>query len=107
MHQTIKKVTNDIEKFRYNTAISAIMEYVNLLRDIGANKENLTDVIDPAVGLEVRSFVGDRVEEGELLAELHVNDRSRLEEVRTTVLEAYEIGDAPVEKPGVILETIV
>jgi leucyl-tRNA synthetase len=33
MHQTIKKVTEDIENLRYNTAISAIMEYVNLLRD--------------------------------------------------------------------------
>ena len=33
MHQTIKKVTKDIENLRYNTAISAIMEFVNLLRD--------------------------------------------------------------------------
>ena len=33
MHQTIKKVTEDIQNFRYNTAISAVMEYVNLLRD--------------------------------------------------------------------------
>ena len=32
MHQTIKKVTEDIEKFHYNTAISSIMEYVNALR---------------------------------------------------------------------------
>jgi len=32
MHQTIKKVTEDIEKFHYNTAISAIMEYVTELR---------------------------------------------------------------------------
>ncbi|KKS77231.1 MAG: Leucine-tRNA ligase [Candidatus Woesebacteria bacterium GW2011_GWB1_43_14] len=32
MHQTIKKVTNDLERFRYNTAISTIMEYVNFLR---------------------------------------------------------------------------
>lgn len=32
MHQTIKKVTEDIEEFGYNTAISAIMEYVNVLR---------------------------------------------------------------------------
>ncbi len=31
MHQTIKKVTNDIGSFRYNTAISSIMEFVNLL----------------------------------------------------------------------------
>jgi len=32
MHQTIKKVTEDIDEFKYNTAISAIMEYVNALR---------------------------------------------------------------------------
>lgn len=34
MHKTIKRVTEDIESFRYNTAIAAIMEYVNFLRDI-------------------------------------------------------------------------
>ena len=33
MHQTIKKVTEDMEKFQYNTTISAIMEFVNLLRE--------------------------------------------------------------------------
>jgi leucyl-tRNA synthetase len=33
MHQTIKKVTEDLENLRYNTAISALMEFVNLLRD--------------------------------------------------------------------------
>jgi leucyl-tRNA synthetase len=33
LHQTIKKVTEDIENFRYNTAISAIMEYVNVLTE--------------------------------------------------------------------------
>jgi len=32
-HQTIKKVTEDIQNLRYNTAISAIMELVNLLYD--------------------------------------------------------------------------
>lgn len=33
MHHTIKKVTEDIQKFRYNTAIASIMEFVNLLYD--------------------------------------------------------------------------
>lgn len=31
-HQTIKKVTEDLENFRYNTAIATIMEFVNYLR---------------------------------------------------------------------------
>ena len=42
MHQTIKKVTEDIQNFKYNTAISAIMEYVTLIKEKGAVKENLT-----------------------------------------------------------------
>jgi len=33
MHQTIKKVTEDIQNYRYNTAISALMEFINLLYD--------------------------------------------------------------------------
>jgi len=32
LHQTIRKVGADIEELRYNTAIAAMMEYVNLLR---------------------------------------------------------------------------
>jgi leucyl-tRNA synthetase len=33
LHQTIKKVTGDTEGLDYNTAIAAMMEYVNVLRD--------------------------------------------------------------------------
>lgn len=33
LHQTIKKVTEDIEEFRYNTAIASIMEFVNVLQE--------------------------------------------------------------------------
>ncbi len=35
LHQTIRKVTADTEGLDYNTAIAAMMEYVNLLRDHG------------------------------------------------------------------------
>ncbi len=31
MHKTIKKVTMDFEKFKFNTAVAALMEYVNFL----------------------------------------------------------------------------
>ncbi len=33
LHQTIRKVTEDLEELRYNTAIAAMMEYVNALRE--------------------------------------------------------------------------
>lgn len=35
IHKTIKKVTDDIERFHFNTAISAIMELVNDVNDSG------------------------------------------------------------------------
>jgi leucyl-tRNA synthetase len=38
MHQTIHKVTADTESLDYNTAIAAMMEYVNLVREQGAGQ---------------------------------------------------------------------
>ncbi len=35
LHATIRKVTEDIEAFRYNTAIAAMMEYLNAVREAG------------------------------------------------------------------------
>jgi leucyl-tRNA synthetase len=31
MHKTIKRVSNDIENFQFNTAVAALMEYINFL----------------------------------------------------------------------------
>ncbi|MFH0851883.1 MAG: class I tRNA ligase family protein, partial [Candidatus Peregrinibacteria bacterium] len=35
LHRTIKKVTEDIEALRFNTAISSLMEFLNLLEEEG------------------------------------------------------------------------
>jgi leucyl-tRNA synthetase len=43
LHQTIRKVTDDIEGLRYNTAISALMEYLNTVRSRAA--ENGTSAL--------------------------------------------------------------
>ncbi|MBR3319946.1 leucine--tRNA ligase [Candidatus Saccharibacteria bacterium] len=40
-HKTIKKVTEDIERAAFNTAISTLMEYVNELYKVGASEEDL------------------------------------------------------------------
>jgi leucyl-tRNA synthetase len=39
-HQTIKEVTDDLEKLRYNTAIAHLMEFVNALSD---NRQLITE----------------------------------------------------------------
>ena len=40
-HKTIKKVTEDIHKYNFNTAVAALMEYVNELYKVGASEEDL------------------------------------------------------------------
>lgn len=40
-HKTIKKVTEDIYKCNFNTAVAALMEYVNELYKTGAEEEDL------------------------------------------------------------------
>ena len=40
-NKTIKKVTNDLERASFNTAVSALMEYVNFLYKEGAGKEDI------------------------------------------------------------------
>ena len=41
-NKTIKKVTEDIYKYNFNTAVAALMEYVNELYKTGASSEDLT-----------------------------------------------------------------
>ena len=40
-HKTIKKVTTDIHKYQFNTAVAALMEYVNELYKQGATEDDL------------------------------------------------------------------
>jgi leucyl-tRNA synthetase len=48
-HQTIQKVTEDIERFHFNTAISAIMELVNTIYQFDAKTEAARAVLREAI----------------------------------------------------------
>ncbi len=45
MHKTIKKVSEDIESFKFNTAIASLMEYVNAIYQSAADKEIFSNLI--------------------------------------------------------------
>jgi leucyl-tRNA synthetase len=44
-HKTIKRVTRDLEQMKFNTAVAAMMEYVNELGAKGATKEDLVTLV--------------------------------------------------------------
>jgi leucyl-tRNA synthetase len=45
MHAAIKEVTEDIENFKFNTAIASIMEFVNEIYQSGVDEEVLSNLI--------------------------------------------------------------
>ncbi len=66
LHRTIRKVSADTEALQYNTAIAAMMEYVNELREQGAgSKELITPLVimlapyAPHIAEELWSVLGN------------------------------------------------
>jgi leucyl-tRNA synthetase len=45
-HKTIKKVTSDLEHLKFNTAIAALMEYVNALVATAPSREDLITLVE-------------------------------------------------------------
>ena len=73
---------------------------------LGAGRERFDDEIDPGVGLVLTHRLGERVEAGEPLAELHVNDTRRLDEARALLLGAIDIAEEPVV-PAPLVHAVV
>ena len=65
-HKTIRRVTADLERMQFNTAISALMEYVNEMVSGGATREDLLTLIKlvgpyaPHLGDEAWERLGQR-----------------------------------------------
>jgi pyrimidine-nucleoside phosphorylase len=63
---------------------------------LGAGRERVDDRVDPGAGLVLRRLCGDRVEAGDVVADLHYADASRLADARALVEAAIAIGPEPV-----------
>jgi pyrimidine-nucleoside phosphorylase len=89
----------------YVTSLSAIgvgMAAVHL----GAGRRTKDDDIDHAVGIVVHAKRGDRVEEGEPLAEVHARTDPAAAAASAEVLAAYELGPEPPAERPVLLEVL-
>jgi pyrimidine-nucleoside phosphorylase len=60
---------------------------------LGAGRTKKGDTIDRAVGFIIHKKVGDGVEAGEPLFEIHSNDETKLKAAREAVLSAYGFSD--------------
>lgn len=70
---------------------------------LGAGRAKKGETIDLAVGITLKCRVGDSIEQGQLIAIIHANDSSIIEEIETKILGAIEIKEHYVEKVPVYL----
>ena len=78
----------------------------NAAKLLGAGRERKTDAIDPAVGIVMHRRVGDKVRRGDLLATMHVGERSDRIGAYNLLRRAIRIGTEPVPRPTLIHDVI-
>lgn len=74
--------------------------------DLGAGRQKKDDVIDPAVGIVLARKIGDPVEVGQLLAEIHANDEGSGKRAMRQVLQAFTLIPRPVSPPPLIYKQV-
>ena len=73
---------------------------------IGAGRATKEDEVDHAVGIELKKKVGDKIEKGDVIAEIYYNDEKNVQSSKAMVLDAYVIGKEKIENIKNILEVI-
>jgi pyrimidine-nucleoside phosphorylase len=73
---------------------------------LGAGRDRLDAVIDPAVGFMVLAPIGTRVKKGEPIIEIHHRNGHGLADARRLLERAIDIGDAPVAARPLVLDRI-
>ncbi len=73
---------------------------------LGAGRDRVDSAIDPSVGVILHKKVGDRVEAGEPLCTVLVNDQPGIEVALAMIGEAYRIEQGPVAVEPLIVERL-
>lgn len=78
----------------------------NASRLLGAGREKLTDIIDPAVGIVFHKRIGDKVAAGEIVCTVYANDADKAASAKKMIINALGFTDAPVNAPELIKDII-
>ena len=73
---------------------------------LGAGRRAKGDPIDPAVGIVMRARIGDRLEPGAPLAEIHARDAAGARQAEAALRAAFVLSPAPVAAPADEYEVI-
>ena len=74
--------------------------------ELGAGRKRVDDVIDPRAGILLKKKVGDRVEKGEVLAEIRTSRPGAIETVLREFRSTVSIAEVAPARPSVVLARI-
>jgi pyrimidine-nucleoside phosphorylase len=74
---------------------------------LGAGRERLDSAIDHGAGILLTAAVGDRVEPGQVLAELCAGPAARLDQARGLAAAAFAIGDTPPAPAPLVIDVVM
>jgi len=75
------------------------------IRALGGRRQELTDTIDPRVGIEIHVKIGDHILIDQPLATIHADQRG-IFEAKSKIIKAIAIGDTAVIKPELFADRI-
>ncbi|WP_420128396.1 thymidine phosphorylase [Longimicrobium sp.] len=74
--------------------------------ELGAGRKTKADAVDPAVGIVLRARIGDRVEPGQPLADVHARGDEAAEQAFAALRAAFRLSDTPVPAADDAYETV-
>ncbi|MDP9300530.1 MAG: thymidine phosphorylase [Actinomycetota bacterium] len=69
---------------------------------LGAGRVRMGEQVDPAVGIVFRPKIGDRIDAGEPIGEIHARSRDAAEDASTRTLASLTVSEGSVEPPPLI-----
>lgn len=101
------KIKRDVESVSSGYVSRIHAQQVGLAAMVlGAGRQKKEDTIDMAVGLILKKRVGEKIEKGEPLAEIHANDESKFKESKRLLIKAFNISKNRPEVPPLVLDTV-
>lgn len=73
---------------------------------LGAGRMTKDDKIDVAVGIVLNKKIGDSINIGDIICEVHCNDEKNLDRVIEMIAESIKLSDSEVTKPKLIAKVI-
>ncbi|MBP7843739.1 MAG: thymidine phosphorylase [Proteobacteria bacterium] len=99
--------------FEYKSPKAGFVNKVHSLKlgklgvEIGIGRQKQEDRIDPRIGFEILSFVGQKVKEGDTLLKAHLAHVTQWKKVQQALSEIFSISDDKIEEPGeLVCETL-